>query len=258
MKSVRLFPVIAVVIGTLLLLIAFAEAYKNSPVAQISGGAIVPKSHAYGVCMDSQKVTVRLGRMTYEVDAVFRLKNTGSTATVKVGAPKHGYESDFMRLGRILNGLFAPSLRCPEYPDFLHFGCWVDDRKVEVAEEPGWLRRQLNYVTGLFSSEGRSIDRWLVCNVTILGHSTTTIRISYEACYEEGVVMSANYGYGEAAHWPGTIGRISLTMEWTDVHFRVAPLGSEWETLSTERQEAHEIRNYEPMPYESLRFEVDY
>lgn len=171
-----------------------------APIELKSGAASPIRNHS-SVRMESELVIIRLGELSYSVDAVFHFFNTGQTTTEWVGFPKRG-------VGR-----------------FSRFDTSVDGRKIEVSEESdagtkrgvadrivsGLYRYIFNQETGPLSV---SKDRWMVHHITFPGLATTTIRTSYEGHYAEG---TADYILGTGSYWKERIGQVVFIIDCTDL-----------------------------------------
>jgi hypothetical protein len=201
---------------------------NQAPLSVLEGGGVSPKSEHETVRMDSEQVIIRLGAVTYTVDAVFHLFNTGETVTEWVGFPKKRVKSIFGR-GR--------------QTDFVRFDTWVDGRHVEVTElrDPHatdvgfWEKLVSSLWHGLefFHSYGRRryiSNEWMGQRVTFPRHSRTSIRTIYEAEYPYRGPRAV-YIFGTGRYWKGGIGEATFVIDCTgvggtskvDVDFPVAP-----------------------------------
>jgi hypothetical protein len=194
----------------------------------VEGGGVSPKSEHETVRMDSEQVIIRLGVVTYTVDAVFHLFNTGETTTEWVGFPKR-------RVKLIPRGLTPP--------DFVRFDTWVDGRHVQVSELRDahtlaslWedlvsLRYRLRRLIYLFPGHGPVRNEWMGQRVTFPRHARTTIRTIYEADYPHHGPREAVYIFGTGRYWKDGIGEATFVIDCTDiggiskvdVYFPVAP-----------------------------------
>jgi hypothetical protein len=166
------------------------------PLLKLKGGVIAPKAPHKTIRLESQEVTIRLGRSTYLVNAVFHFMNDGVTTTEWIGFPKQ----------MSYDGISADKLR------FLRFEAWVDEVKTAVAEE-----RDLSAPENRSARVSRE-NRWKALHVTFAGHKETTIHCVYEAAYEYRYdSKSMSYLYGTGAYWKGCIGSAGFTIDSTDV-----------------------------------------
>ncbi|MFH1117091.1 MAG: hypothetical protein V1792_24500 [Pseudomonadota bacterium] len=201
------------------------------PLLMLRGGVVAPKAPHQSIRLESQDVTIRLGKTGYLVNAVFHFRNTGQTGTEWVGFPKKRVNEGYS------NG----------DSDFLRFDTWVDGMKTAVKQERD-LSAAEDRSPGL-----RRDNSWMVHHVTFPGHGNTTIRCVYEAAYDFGFKTKAmSYLYGTGAFWKGRVGSAVFTIDATDVggtknifvEFRSAP--------SVRRLGAnalrYEIHDFEPRP----------
>ncbi len=142
---------------------------------QATGGTLAAKSKHETIRMAAEEVTIRLGKASYMVEAVFHMVNSGDTKTILVGFPK-GREESMSEVGQL--------------PDFTQFHAWVDGKQVQ------------------FSDEG---DNWLAGQVTFAGNATTTIRVFYEANYYRG--RYATYIVGTGSFWKDSIGKAAFVVD---------------------------------------------
>jgi len=174
--------------------------------------------------MDTEEVIVHLEKDSYTVDAVFQMVNSGDTVTEWVGFPK-GHELAGPEMGK--------------FPDFTRFHAWVDGRQVE------------------FSNEG---DRWLAGRVKFPGHTTTLIRVVYEANYYRGEV--ATYFIGTGSLWKDSIRKAAFTVDGSAIggskHFSAGLHMDRPNSrrLLSEKALRIEVADYEPNPKAVLNVDV--
>jgi hypothetical protein len=201
----------------------------NQTPLHVVGGGATPKSQHEMVCLDSEQVIIRLGRLTYTVDATFHLFNTGETVTEWVGFPKKRVK------------LIAGSL---SQPDFVRFDTWVDGRHVEVSELRDahtlvmslWedlvsLRYRLRRLIYMYAPLGYMRNEWMGHRITFQRHERTTIRTIYEARFAHAYPRGAFYIFGTGRYWKDGIGKAAFVIDCTDVggtgkvdvYFPVAP-----------------------------------
>jgi hypothetical protein len=246
MKSIQRLLMLFLVVGSLSL--ASSSANADLGPLKVTGGAptvLYPHQH---IRMDLMDVTIRLKKTSYRVDAVFHFFNTGDTMTEWVGFLQRGDTADFTR-----------------------YGAWLEGRKIDVLEEPSWIRRRLQSV-------GRSLPRhswlrhqlnrlfklflkpsvrdfWHMQQVAFPGNQRTTIRLSYEAHYDRGGRPSASYEYGTGGYWKGDIGVAAITINGAEVggakYFWLREIPS-WRRLITENAVRIETTNYKPKQNEQL------
>ena len=156
-----------------LILCAPCLLYPNPAPWPMAGGTVTTKSLHETIRMDAEEVTIRLGKGSYTVAAVYHMVNSGETTTEWVGFPK----------GRI-----SDSSAQLDYPDFIQFHVWINGNKA------------------LFSKEG---NLWMAGKITFPGHNTTIIRVVYEAEYSDRpmVVDFAEYIIGTGRLWKDNIGK---------------------------------------------------
>jgi ankyrin repeat protein len=216
-----------------------------------TGGGVSPKSPHQTIRLDDQEVVIRLKRLTYTVDAVFHLFNTGETTTEWIGFPKNSTGRQPGPLGKV--------------SDFIRFDVSVNDQSVPFTEERDLINK-VDTVLKTRRSQRVKHSGWLMGRAAFPGHTTTTIRVRYESSYDNCGMgcAQATYIYGTGGYWKGSIGRASFIVDSTErggtertpAHF------SESETdryllrrrLISENIERFEIRNFEPNPAGSLTF----
>jgi hypothetical protein len=214
------------------------------PLHEPSAEALAPKSAHTNIRMDSMEVRIRLKPMSYAVDSVFDLFNTGAATTEWIGCPIAGSHSFRLELGRWIAGdpFHRPDHSCLTKSDFLSFNCRVDGTKVETTNEPGWR----------------------VFCLRLPHHGRSTIHVQYEQCYSD---FNQSYRYGSASSWKDSVGKIVLTVDGASQggrrNFKVgapgtwrpkATQGPLWLESVTENDVRYEINEYKPDPAELLRF----
>lgn len=168
------------------------------------GGAALPRENGSNIRMESEQVMIRLRPRSYTVEAVFHFTNTGKTTTEWVGFPKRGIWV------------------------FGKFDAWVNDRKVEVSEEPdseakrGIVERVVSglchYILGRDDRVRPTTDRgWLVLQVAFPGRSPTIIRTTYDGHYGSGTAGHMDYIIGTGSYWKGPIRRAVFIIDSSDV-----------------------------------------
>ncbi|MEW6530965.1 MAG: hypothetical protein AB1473_09030 [Thermodesulfobacteriota bacterium] len=233
MRCVRL--LLMVLIAVALLVLPNPGRTDRAPLVVLSGGATLKSAHHH-IRMDSQEVTIRLKKTTYEVDAVYHFFNTGEATTEWVGFPKRGDHSKFLR-----------------------FDMWVDGRNVDVSEQ-----RDLSPDNGSTSGHIESRDSWLVHYVTFPGRSRTTIRDSYEVQHywdNSNPRRKAIYEHGTGSYWKDAIGLAAFTIDASEIggtkFFNVGGLPPAARRLATENVLRYEIRNFNPAPTDRLEITFD-
>lgn len=215
--------------------------YHASP----SGGGVSPKSPHETIRMDSQEVIIRLKPATYTVDAVFHLTNTGETTTEWVGFPKNA-------MGR------APGPR-GGIADFIRFAVSVNDQSVPFAEERD-LSKDLQALPRAERSRAAKRGGWLARQASFPGSATTTIRVGYEAHYDNcGMNCSkAVYIYGTGGYWKDSIGKAVFIIDSTEkggdagAHAEFSHTDARRHLISrkviSENIVMYEVRDLEPNP----------
>jgi len=168
----------------------------------IMGGSASPKSSHKTIRMDSEDVTIRLGKASYTVDALFHFFNTGETTAEWVGFPKQGSGN---------------SDESESVSDFIRFDTWVDGQKVRFSGEDQASTDTSDSASQ--SGDSAKESRWLVKDVTFPGHQSTTTRVSYEAAYT-GPGGAAYYIYGTGSYWKDSIRRATFTIDGSAVGVR--------------------------------------
>ena len=228
MKVIR--PFVMVVVGAAILVGVFCALCipgRQYGAVEMGSGAVAAKTPHQSIRMDSQEVTIRLGKKSYVVEAAFRLFNTGETTTQWIGFPKEGEVSDLVR-----------------------FDAWHDGRYLAVTDEPSWIWRKPRCLKGLLS-DWWSDERWLSQHVKFRGRRQTAIRVSYEADYRHDIGgRSVLYRLGTASDWKDNIARLTFTIDGQAIggagHFRVIFVPRQWQALATENAVRYESTDYKP------------
>jgi ankyrin repeat protein len=173
--------------------------YHASP----TGGGVSPKSPHQTIRMDDQEVLIRLKPFSYTVDAIFHLTNTDETTTELIGFPKNA-------MGRAPGPLGGVS-------DFIRFHGSVNDQNIAFKEERDLIADAQNVLKGLRSGPLEHCS-WLAGEATFPGHAISTIRVSYEADYDNCGMgcQKAIYIYGTGRYWKDSIGNASFIIDSTE------------------------------------------
>ncbi|MEW6351666.1 MAG: ankyrin repeat domain-containing protein [Thermodesulfobacteriota bacterium] len=189
------------------------------------GGCIAPAAPSKTIRLDLMEVTIQLKKVTYSVDAVYHLFNTGQPATVMVAVPKEvrgNTEFDTLR-GNVYETSSAP------WPvrDFPRFDAWVNGRKTEFEEVCDLSSETRARIFGRhprrFSHWGERVPtRWMTEKVTFAGKTVTTIRVRYAGFMQRNLVgglpldPSCYYLWGTGRSWKGRIGKATFVINSTD------------------------------------------
>jgi len=242
-----------------------AGTHKDDQVViTLAGGIISPAAPQESIRLDLVDLRIFLRKTSYVVDSSFRLFNTGETALMRVGAPKHG--------------IGVPSILAGNqgFRDFTRFGGWVNDRGHHFFPMRYFFQDR-GYFYYPFPGEGVRSDFfpgqelmeeetiWMMTEVRFPGHALTTIRIKYAAHYvhtKSGHSLDyADYYFGPGVDWKGKIQEIKLVIErpaqfndyvWAD-------LTSDLRTKITRkkitgRRHEYELKDLEPLRGAALTF----
>lgn len=193
----------------------------------MAGGSVSAKLPHETIRMDAEEVTVRLGKATYTVDAVYRMANTGEAATEWVGFPR---------------GLERDRHEGTEFPNFIQFHVWVDGKRVP------------------FSKEGK---QWLAGQVNFPGHATTIIRVVYEAHYPARYLYRgyryAEYIVGTGSLWKDRIGTAIFTVDGSEIggtkSFDASLKAPQSNKLRSENVVRFDVSDFKPEPDATLYIE---
>ncbi len=166
-------------------------------------GAPAPRSRHTNIRLDYLEGTIRLGKVSFVVDAVFGFYNTGETTSEWVGFPRRG---NTCRDGRLLN------------PTFLRFDTWINGRKVKFLEKRGLLGRIADSLGEASSSwpkielwaKNNTFDQWLMKRVTFPAGKRTTLRLCYEDAYGFGTSVLL---MGTGSCWKDSIRYFVFTVD---------------------------------------------
>ncbi len=187
---------------------------NDAPINLQSGGA-QPLSGPLSVSMKSEVVTIKLGKDSYIVDAMFDFLNTGKTVKLNVGFPK--------------NGEGWLDTRFSHTSDFIKFETWVDGSPASFAEEPNSASVEGHYTLPELIKHIKRVDdpkalqlraqdyRWMVKKVIFPSNTITTTRVRYEAPYQDFGECKAGmtYIYGTGSYWRGNIGESRFIVDAT-------------------------------------------
>lgn len=172
------------------------------------GSSLSPLSHHETIRMESMRVTIRLRRESYTLDALYSFVNTGDTRKELVG---------FMK-----SGMPRPSY-FPILSDFIRFNAWVNGRQALFSYHPDFLDLSINREidTQVFTD-----PQTMVNQVVFPGIARTTIRVRYDANYEGHqksvgdcgrFYLKGRYWFGPARYWKDKIGQVTFVIDYTDV-----------------------------------------
>ncbi|MGB6066756.1 MAG: hypothetical protein WBG50_18280 [Desulfomonilaceae bacterium] len=171
---------------------------------QVRSGAVSPRGPS-DIHMESERVTIRLGRSKFTVDAEFHLFNPGETTAERVRFPKEGLAED---------------------SDLICFTAWAEGKKVDLTVEydagiiKGLFERIASNLIHRYPALGLTglgqcnTDRWLVGNVIFPARKTTTLRARYESTYDG---QSATYILGTASNWKDDVEKSIFVIDATEV-----------------------------------------
>jgi hypothetical protein len=200
-----MFYLLGIFVAGLASLITACSAEKpmdDKPVITLSGGIISPATQQEKIRMDLMQVNIRMQNGSYVLDAVFHLFNTGETTTEWVGFPKHGW------------GNFSLSQDDPLIRDFIRFECWVNDLTEVFVENLSFMHDSSH----LFQEPPDiTATKWMAKKITFPENTVTTIRISFEAPYNDAKAsIPQNIGHfflGPGQYWKGKIDRAEIVLE---------------------------------------------
>jgi hypothetical protein len=206
---------------TLLLIAPFCtpNALNANPAPiPMAGGTVATQSSHKTIRMDSEEVTIRLGRGSHIVNAVYRMVNTGDATTEWVGFPR-GLEKE--RWGG-------------EFPEFIQFHAWIDGKKVPLTKEG---------------------EQWLAGQVTFPAHATTIIRVMYEAHYSKRYLWQgityADYIVGTGSLWKGSIGKALFTVDASEMG------GTKGKYIELKAPRCHKLRSEQVVRFDVEDFKPD-
>jgi hypothetical protein len=200
--------------------ITFPGTLKANPAPMpISGGTVAAKSPHESIRMEAEEVTIRLHKMTYTVEGVYRMTNSGEATTEWVGFPKNRHEMH--------EGL--------SYQNFIQFEVWVDGRKVP------------------FAKEGK---QWIAGQVTFSSHATTIIRVVYEIKYPETYKWAsrddfAEYIVGTGSLWKGNIGKAIFTVDGSEIG------GTKNFDTRLNIPQSHKLRSEQAVRFDAIDFKPE-
>lgn len=163
----------------------------------LKGNAAVSVPAPESIRMESQELVIRLARQYYEVDAVFRLFNTGKTSTQRIGFPKPGSGPyDYSTYG------------------FVSFDAWIDGRKVGVLQERDVVESRLGDHERSVAALTGSKPGYIVGEVTFPSGAVTTVRVRYRARYHKySAYHQVSCGLGPGLFWQGNVKRVVVLID---------------------------------------------
>lgn len=216
-----------------------------------TGGGVSPKSPHPTIRLDDQEVIIRLKQSTYTVDAVFHLSNEGEATMEWIGFPK--------------NSMGRPPGPHGKVTDFIRFDVSVNDQNIPFTEERDFVNRAKASLEKLRSRPAK-YSAWLMGQATFPGHAMTTIRVSYEASYQNcgAGCHQAIYIYGTGGYWKDSIRKATFIADSAQkgivdrAHsgFSVSDRNKYMiqRKMISDYVEKYEIRDFEPDPEGALTF----
>ncbi len=191
----HVYRLLVCVIATGLVSVSNAGLAGDGPIS-LMGGTPSPMAPLPNIRMESQEVTVRPGKTSYTVDAVYSFRNDSESITEWVGFPKRG---------------MGPKVSFKGVSDFIRFEARVNDRKVELSEESEETPNTcpVGETAPLVAIKD---FRLLLAQVTFAGHAVTTVSVGYEAPYTRPDGY-AYYAYGRGSDWKDPVGKAAFVID---------------------------------------------
>jgi hypothetical protein len=221
------FALISCLIAGCLVFISNPVRAQLAPVTIKDGKVVMPLSYHDTIRLDTQELTVRGD----EVEASFRLFNTGPTITQYVGVQPR-------------NRFWDAPIECEG---------WVNGKK--MAFSTAYWDRHARYYKYDRRGEAwwtKPLPEWMVAEVTFPSNALTTIRVRYE--------LNWPIDFGYSRYWKGSIATATFIIDRTEeeggdvqrpIRFPACPGPRE----ITNNLERYELRDFKPARWAWIEYD---
>jgi hypothetical protein len=210
-------------------------------IVYVMSGAPAPISAHNSIRLDSEYITIRLQKFTYQVDADYDFVNTGGAVSEIVGFPFYG-----PRLGG----------KSTRPPFIIRFDIWIDGTKITLSDELAESKIARAFPKRLRPGEKMEYT-WVPAKVTFPAHAGVKIRTVYKSVYLNG---KAHFIYGPSSMWKGRIAKGAFTVDGSDIgglkNLSIDFPTSPGPRLMSKNVLRYDLEDFEPWPAASLSLVV--